>query len=42
MPPDIAKIGSTEQSITDGMDQNIGIGVANGTFVVLNQQPSEP
>ena len=42
MNADVTQVGSTEQRITNGMDQNICIGVAHGSFVGRHFNATQP
>ena len=41
METDIAHSGSAEESIANGVDQNIGIGMSGGTFAMRNINTSQ-
>jgi hypothetical protein len=42
MKSDVAKIGGSEKRIANGVDQNVGIGMTDSTFVGGNFYPPQP
>ena len=42
MNADITEAGRSQQCIAYGMDQHIGIGVADGSFLVLEPDAAQP